>query len=86
MPVQVATAGVRWSLPSSHRGLRPSTWLAFMPTLPPIAVARVVVGTLPDPATETTGPRPVVLTLYRQPDGDGGYSIVMHRGGTGARR
>jgi len=53
---------------------------------PPIAVARVVVGTIAAEPGESTAGRPVVLTLYRQPDGDGTYSIVMHRGTTGGRR
>jgi hypothetical protein len=61
------------------------------PTPPPIAVARAVVGA---PAAADREAQPpcghglpsVVLTLYRQKDGDGTYSIVMHRGASEGRR
>jgi hypothetical protein len=51
----------------------------------PIAVARVVVGEPRDPGDSLIGERPVVLTLYRSPGGDGTYSLVMHRRGSGGR-
>jgi hypothetical protein len=49
---------------------------------PKIAVARAVVT-----AGESSHGLPaVVLTLYRQPDGDGTYSLVVHRGSSEGRR
>jgi len=59
------------------------------PTPPPIAVARAVVGPRkgdPDAGEpDERGLPPMVLTLYRQPDGDGTYSLVMQRGSEGRR-
>lgn len=52
----------------------------------PTAVARIVVGAPAGAAPEDAGDsgsfggRTVVLTLVRAPDGDGTYSLVMHRG------
>lgn len=52
------------------------------PTSPKIAVARAVVA-----AGESAHGLPaVVLTLYRQPGGDGTYSLVVHRGSSEGRR
>ncbi len=61
----------------------------------PIAVARAVVGTVAartEEGDDSAGRGAahsmpaVVLTLYRQPDGDGTYSLVMYRGGSEGRQ
>jgi len=57
------------------------------PNPPKIAVARAVVAPgEPAPGESAPGLPAVVLTLYRDPDGDGTYSLVVHRGSSEGRR
>jgi hypothetical protein len=90
-PAQIAAVGgvVRDAPSATHApGRATCAWFPGFPCMsinPPIAVARVVVGEPRDPGDSFVGGRPVVLTLYRSPDGDGTYSLVMHRRATGGR-
>lgn len=87
-----AAGGVRRIAPRATHAPGPGVRAIFrlavahsMSTPTPTAVARIVVGTTAgapdDPGDSATfGGRSVVLTLFRAPDGDGTYSLVMHRG------